>query len=719
MKGGHQHTRSEVRPVPPFEFIQKIRTYDAAYPLDEELICKAYALAFDVHGAQKRDSGEPYIHHPVAVASILMDMHLDASSIITALLHDTLEDTDLTTQDIQKDFGETVARLVNGVSKLSQLEMQPRIVQQAENFRKLVLAMSTDIRVLLVKLADRLHNMRTLSHVKSLERRRRIANETMEIYAPLADRMGLQWMKDELENHAFHHLNPDVCESITKRLQFLHASSENMIDSVLKDIQSLLKESNIEGEISGRIKTPYSIWCKMQRKHIAFEQLSDIMAFRVIVKDVGTCYQLLGVLHNRYRVVPGRFKDYISTPKMNQYQSLHTGLIGPMHNRIEVQIRSQHMHDIAEMGIAAHWSYKDETNRHDGRQYAWLRRILEILDHTEGAEEFLEHTKLEMFQDQVFCFTPKGELISLPKGATTIDFAYAIHSNIGDHTVGAKINGRVVPLRTQLHNGDQVDVITSSKQSPSPTWERFAVTGRARACIRRFIRSKERDQFIELGRSILSKTFRKARVPLREAALEAILHHWKLDTLDDLFVMIGEGRLHKSREVLEILSPTQPPHKTEDEMPTVLEPAVNESVSIEGLVPGMAIHYASCCHPIRGDSIVGVVITGRGVVLHTRDCEQLKSMDSTALMDLDWGKNNGELQTARVRVTFINKKGTMAQLTNIIFHHDGNILNFKITHRSEEFWEVIVDIEVRSTQHLQSILAGIRSLPIITRAFRE
>lgn len=713
-----QQIKAEEASAPPFEFIQKIRTYDAAYPLDEELICKAYALAFEFHGAQKRDSGEPYIDHPVAVASILMDMHLDTPSIITALLHDTLEDTHLTSHEIQKYFGETVAKLVNGVSKLSQLEMQPRIVQQAENFRKLVLAMSTDIRVLLVKLADRLHNMRTLSHVKSVERRRRIANETMEIYAPLADRMGLQWMKDELENHAFHHLNHDVCESITKRLNFLHSSSENMIDGVLNDIQILLKESNIEGEVSGRIKTPYSIWCKMQRKHIAFEQLSDIMAFRVIVKDIPTCYQLLGVLHHRYRVVPGRFKDYISTPKMNQYQSIHTGLIGPMHNRIEVQIRSQDMHDVAEMGIAAHWAYKDETSRHDGRQYAWLRRILEILDHTEGAEEFLEHTKLEMFQDQVFCFTPKGELISLPKGATTIDFAYAIHSNIGDHAVGAKINGRVVPLRTQLHNGDQVDIITSSKQSPSPMWERFVVTGRARACIRRFIRSKEREQFIQLGRSMLNKTFRKAGIVMDEKDLESILPRWKLETLDDLFATIGEGRLYKAREVIEILSPTLL-QKEEDDATPVPQTSINATVSIAGLLPGMAIHYAGCCHPIHGDSIIGVVIAGNGVTLHTRDCEQLKSMDAASFMDLDWGKNNEELQTARIRITFINQKGAMAQLTNMIFHYDGNILNFKITHRSEEFWEVMVDIEVKGAQHLQSILGGIRSLPIITRAFRE
>lgn len=714
------HQPYQVSSAPP-EFMEKLRSYDVAHTLDEEAIQKAYAMSAQAHHGQLRDSGEPYIDHPIAVASILMDIHLDTASIVTALLHDTLEDTQLTLKDIEQAFGLSVAKLVDGVSKLSQLEIQSRAIQQAENFRKLVLAMSTDIRVLLVKLADRLHNMRTLSHVTNTERRRRIANETMEIYAPLADRMGLQWVKDELEDHAFKNLNPDMYESITNRLQFLHTSSENMIDCVMNDMKALLKESHIEGEICGRTKSPYSIWCKMQRKHITFEQLSDIMAFRVIVKDTPTCYHLLGILHHQYRVVPGRFKDYISTPKTNQYQSLHTGLIGPMHTRIEVQIRSQDMHDIAELGLAAHWAYKDEAHRHDGRQYAWLRRILEILDHAEGAEEFLEHTKLEMFQDQVFCFTPKGELISLPKGATTVDFAYAIHSNIGDHTVGAKINGRAMPLRTQLHNGDQVEIVTASKQSPSPTWERFVVTGRARACIRRFIRHQQRDQFIQLGRSMLNKTFRKAKLLVNEKDLETVLPHWKLPTLEDLYAMIGEGRLHTSREVLEILHPSSHSRTEieENQSLTLSQPSVRESVSIAGLIPGMAIHYAGCCHPMRGDAIVGVIITGSGVTLHTRDCEQLKNVDPTLLMDLDWGREHTDVQVGRIRVTFINQKGSMAQLTNAISHHDGNILNFKVTHRSEEFWDMLIDIEVQDTSHLQRLLAGIRSLPIITRAGRE
>lgn len=702
------------------DLLEKLHHYDTAHPIDEALVRKAYEVAADAHKTQQRDSGSPYIHHPISVAMILADMHLDTASIATALLHDTVEDTSLTLKEVENMFGPVVARLVDGVSKLSQLEMKTRALQQAENFRKLVLAMSTDIRVLLVKLADRLHNMRTLGHVDNLERRRRISSETMEIYAPLADRMGLQWIKDELEDWSFRYLNPDMYESITNRLQFLHTSSENMIDCVMRDIKKLLVESHINGEVAGRTKSPYSIWCKMQRKHITFEQLSDIMAFRVIVKDVGECYHLLGVLHNRYRVVPGRFKDYISTPKTNQYQSLHTGLIGPMHTRIEVQIRTRHMHDIAEMGIAAHWAYKDETHRHDGRQYAWLRRILEILDHTEGAEEFLEHTKLEMFQDQVFCFTPKGELISLPKGATAVDFAYAIHSDVGDHTVAVKINGRAVPLRTQLHNGDQVEVVTSSKQTPSPTWERFVVTGRARACIRRFIRNQQRNQFVQLGRSMLSKTFRKARVSLSEKSLETVLVHWKLDTLDDLYAMIGEGRIHTAREVLEMLHPTIPTSSVDNQTePSITQHTPTETVSIAGLIPGMAIHYAGCCHPVRGDAIVGVVVTGSGVTLHTRDCDQLKNVDPALFIDLDWGQAGEESYVGRLHITFVNQRGAIAQLTNIISQHDGNIVNFKVIHRSEEFWDTLIDVEVRDADHLQRLLGGLRSLPITTRAIRD
>src|SRR5437588_696504 len=421
-------------------------------------------------------------------------MKLDGSSIVTGLLHDTVEDTVATLDDIERLFGPDIARLVDGVTKLSRIELQSDQTKQAENFRKLVLAMSEDIRVLLVKLADRLHNMQTLRFLKDAEKRRRIARETMDIYVPLAERIGMHRMKDQLEDLAFAELHPDARASVNARLGFLREHGGDIVARIVKELTETLKDGGLNATISGREKSPYSIWRKMQRKNVSFEQLADVMAFRIMVDDVGACYHALGIIHSSYHVVPGRFKDYISTPKPNNYRSLHTGVLGPERQRIEMQIRTADMHEVAELGVAAHWIYKQQEDRTDGRQYRWLRELLDILDHASGPEEFLEHTKLEMFQDQVFAFTPKGDLIALPRGATPVDFAYAVHSEIGDTCVGAKINGRLLPLRTRLQNGDQVDIVTSNAQTPSPTWERFVVTGKARARIRRVIRTQQREQ---------------------------------------------------------------------------------------------------------------------------------------------------------------------------------------------------------------------------------
>src|SRR5882724_4987003 len=462
-----------------FQLVETVKAYDPG--ADEDALNRAYVFSMKAHGSQERASGDPYFSHPLEVANILTKMKLDGASIITALLHDTVEDTDATLEQIEQLFGKEVARLVDGVTKLSRIELQSDHTKHAENFRKLVLAMSADIRVLLVKLADRLHNMQTLHFMKDSDKRRRIALETLEIYAPLAERMGMQQMKDELENLAFAELYQDAQASIVQRLKFLREQGGDMVPRIIAELKRTLDAAGIEAWISGREKTPYSIWRKMQRKNISFEQLSDIMAFRIVVPDVSACYQALGTLHSTYSMVPGRFKDYISTPKPNNYRSLHTGVIGPERQRIEVQIRTREMHEVAELGVAAHWRFKQDAPRLDGRQYRWLRELLDILEHAAGPEEFLEHTKLEMFQDQVFCFTPKGDLIALPRGATPVDFAYAVHSQIGDTCVGAKINGRLLPLRTELANGDQVEIVTSKAQTPSPTWERFVVTGKARA----------------------------------------------------------------------------------------------------------------------------------------------------------------------------------------------------------------------------------------------
>ncbi|HEY9163563.1 MAG TPA: bifunctional (p)ppGpp synthetase/guanosine-3',5'-bis(diphosphate) 3'-pyrophosphohydrolase, partial [Magnetovibrio sp.] len=516
-----------------FELVELIKAYDPH--ADEDMINRAYVYAMKAHGSQIRASGDPYFSHPLEVAGILTGYRLDTATIVTALLHDVVEDTGASIDDIEKLFGTEVAKLVDGVTKLTQIEMQSDHSKQAENFRKLLLAMSEDIRVLLVKLADRLHNMRTLHFIKKPEKRKRIATETMEIFSPLAERIGMQEMKNELDDLAFAEINGEARASILKRLDYLRAEGKTLAPSIIAELSYTLKEAGVDAVVTGREKTPYSIWRKMQKKDVPFEALSDIMAFRIAVDNIEDCYKALGVIHNEYRVVPGRFKDYISVPKPNGYQSLHTGIIGPERHRIEIQIRTKAMHDVAENGVAAHWRYKSENGVSgkptDGKQYRWLRELLEILENAAEPEEFLEHTKLEMFQDQVFCFSPKGDLINLPQDATPVDFAYAVHTEVGDRCVGAKINGRMMPLRTRLKNGDQVDIVTSKTHTPSPTWENFVVTGKARARIRRYVRLKERDQYIKLGQAMLERVFLEEDYPMAEKGLKGVLKIFQKDSV--------------------------------------------------------------------------------------------------------------------------------------------------------------------------------------------
>src|SRR5256885_11708926 len=522
-----------------FELVELVKSYDPK--TDESALNRAYVYSMKAHGGQQRASGDPYFSHPIEVAGILAQMKLDSASIVTGLLHDTVEDTVATLDDIEKLFGPDIGRLVDGVTKLSRMDLQQNQTKQAENSRKLVLAMSEAFRVLWVKFADRLHNMQTLRFIKDPDKRRRIARETMDIYVPLAERIGMHRMKDQLEDLAFTELHPDARASIIARLGFLRESGGDIVSRIVKELGETLKEGGLAANITGREKSPYSIWRKMERKNVSFEQLADVMAFRVLVDGLGDCYHARGVSHSAYHVVHGRFKDYISTPKPNNYRSLHTGVLGPERQRIEMQIRTADMHEVAELGVAAHWIYKQQEDRTDGRQYRWLRELLDILDHASGPEEFLEHTKLEMFQDQVFAFTPKGDLIALPRGATPVDFAYAVHSEIGDTCVGAKINGRLLPLRTRLQNGDQVDIVTSKAQTPSPTWERFVVTGKARARIRRFIRSQQRTQYLDLGRSIVQKAFRQDGQEFSGRPLEAVLKQFTRATVEDLYVAVGDG----------------------------------------------------------------------------------------------------------------------------------------------------------------------------------
>jgi guanosine-3',5'-bis(diphosphate) 3'-pyrophosphohydrolase len=710
------------------ELVEKVLAYDPN--ADEDLLNRAYVFSMKAHGSQKRASGDPYFSHPVEVAGILAGMKLDATAIATGLLHDTLEDTVATPEEIERNFGQHVLRLVDGVTKLSRIELQSDRTRQAENFRKLLLAMSNDIRVLLVKLADRLHNMRTLHFIKDPEKRRRIAKETMEIFVPLADRIGMQELKEELEDLAFAELNADARASIIARLDQLRSEGGSMVDRIVDRLKRTLAEQGIDAWVSGREKRPYSIWEKMQRKNIAFEQLSDIMAFRVVVRDVATCYHALGVVHQTWPSVPGRFKDYVSTPKQNGYRSLHTTVIGPENKRIEIQIRTQEMHDVAELGVAAHWQYKHngkEAPEAEARQYRWLRELLEILEQTSDPEEFLEHTKLNMFQDQVFCFSPKGDLIALPRDATVVDFAYAVHSDVGDTAVGAKVNGRVVPLRTVLRNGDQVEILRSKVPAPNPTWLNFVKSGRAKSCINRFIRQQQRGQYLELGKAILQKAFREHDASVSEKALGPVVKVLKLRNADDVYVGVGEGNI-TARQVIHIVFPGQKEEDTADKLPIQPRPRQSEAKSggipIRGLIPGMAMHFAGCCHPLPGDRIVGIVTTGKGVTIHTIDCDALEQFaeQPERWLDLAWdAPSDGEKaqgHVGRISLVINNETGALSTVTTVIAKHKGNITNLKITNRSPEFFEMFVDIEVRDVKHLSNIIAALRATSVISSVER-
>ena len=712
-----------------FELVERVVAYDPA--ADEDLLNRAYVYALQQHGAQKRASGDPYFSHPLEVAGILTEMRLDAASIVTALLHDVVEDTDATLEDIDRMFGAEIMRLVDGVTKLSRLELQSDASKHGENLRKLVLAMSEDIRVLLVKLADRLHNMRTLHFVPKPDKRKRIAAETLEIYAPLADRIGMQQIKDELEDWSFRELEPDARDSIQNRLAFLRTADGAIVDRIVSQLNKELADNGVNAEVYGREKSPYSIWTKMRRKSVSFEQLSDIIAFRVVVDDVSDCYGALGVIHAAYQTVPGRFKDYISTPKPNGYQSIHTCVIGPERQRIELQIRTQRMHDQAEYGVAAHWSYKRgaASAPTEGPQYRWLRELLEVMEHAGTPEEFLEHTKIAMFADQVFCFTPRGDVYALPRGACPVDFAYAVHSEVGDTCVGAKVNGRIMPLRTPLENGDQVEVLTSRAQTPSPTWDRFVVTAKARARIRRFVRLRQREEFAALGRSILQKTFSQEGYTLSDKALDGVLAVFRVPTIDDLLAQVGQGT-HGARDVFNAVYPGhKAPPKTGKVVPIgrarkagASKPSEKTAkVAINGLIPGMAVHYAGCCHPLPGDRIVGIVSTGKGVTIHTIDCDTLAQFadEPQRWLDLSWGDNRGdEPFVGRLHAIIDNTPGSLGDICTLIGKQSGNISNMKFVHRSADLFEVLVDIEVEDLKHLANIMAALRASPSVSAVDR-
>ncbi|MEH6404690.1 MAG: bifunctional (p)ppGpp synthetase/guanosine-3',5'-bis(diphosphate) 3'-pyrophosphohydrolase [Sneathiella sp.] len=709
------------------ELVERVLSYDPH--ADEDLLNRAYIFTIKTHGSQTRASGDPYFSHPIEVAGILTELKLDTATIITALLHDTIEDTVATRDEIERLFGNEIAVLVDGVTKLSQLELQSDRTKQAENFSKLLVAMSNDIRVLLVKLADRLHNMRTLHFIQKPEKRLRIATETMEIYAPLAERIGIQSFRDELEDLAFVEINSEARNSILRRLDYLRDEGEGVVVRIVEGLKQELSDEGIEADVAGREKRPYSIWRKMEKNNVAFEQLSDIIAFRVVVSNVEQCYHVLGMLHAKYSMVPGRFKDYISTPKRNNYRSLHTTIIGPERQRIEVQIRSVEMHETNEYGVAAHWQYKEKIGGavQEGQQYRWLRELLEILEEASDPDEFLEHTKLNMYQDQVFCFSPKGDLISLPAGSSPVDFAYAVHTRVGDTCVGSKVNGRMAPLRTVLRNGDQVEILRSKNQTPSPTWENFVVSGKARSAVRRFIRHQQRDQYVELGRAIAEKAFRVDNKPFNEKALAPVLKVWDCDAPEDVYYTLGDGT-HTGRQLIDIIFPGE---KKDEHAETDFTPSKSKAskkkkhdhaIPIKGLIPGMAMHLARCCHPLPGDRIVGIVTTGKGVTIHTIHCDTLEQFAEVPerWLDVSWDKEtqDEDVQVGRITLVMANESGALSSITSTIAANNGNINNLVISNRSQDFFEMRIDIQVRDVKHLTNIMAALRADPVISSVER-
>ena len=690
-----------------YELVERVRAYDP--DADEGLINRAYVFSMKAHGAQVRASGDPYFSHPIEVAGILTDLKLDDETIVTAILHDTIEDTVATPEQIEKLFGANVARLVDGVTKLSKIEAQSENERAAENLRKFLLALSDDIRVLLVKLADRLHNMRTLHHVPNEDKRRRVAKETMDIYAPLAERIGMYEIMNEMQTLAFKELEPDAYASISRRLTQLHATGGDLVSRIGLGLRLHLADNGLEAEVMGREKHPYSIWKKMAERHISFEQLSDVMAFRVIVDELDDVYRALGLIHQRWPMVPARFKDFISTPKRNGYRSLHTSIIHDLKMRIEIQIRTRAMHDQAERGLAAHWAYKERKPSAD-RPVPWIDDLVEILEHADSPEELLEHTRMAMYQDRIFAFTPKGELIQLPKGATAVDFAYAVHTDLGDQTVGAKVNGRVVPLRTMLDNGDQVEILASKAQHPQPSWLRFVTTGKARSGVRRFVRHKERDETIELGRKIYEEILGRLPKPVKPKALKAAMKALKIEDEDALMIAIARKRIGD-----EALMEALVPGSVGEVAPR--PPAQRTAISIKGLTPGVAYDLATCCHPIPGDRIVGLRREDESIEVHVIGCEKLASGIDADWLDLAWG-DRSDGGTARLSVILRDVAGALGEMAGILGAKGANIVNLALVHRDGSFHTFHVDVEVHDLAHLHAILAALRAADAVSTAER-
>lgn len=731
-----------------YELVERVRRYNPN--TDEALLDRAYVYAMRAHGTQLRASGDPYFSHPLEVAAILTDLKLDDATIIAALLHDTIEDTGATKAEIERLFGTQIATLVEGLTKIKKLDLVSKQAKQAENLRKLLLAIADDVRVLLVKLADRLHNMRTLKWVPQ-EKRDRVAQETLDIYAPLAARMGMQDMREELEDLSFRQLSPEAYASIAARVSELRERNGLLVEEIERELQAELARREIKADVKGREKRPYSIWGKMERKAIGFEQLSDLYGFRVIVETVEDTYRALGVVHTKWPIVPGRFKDYISTPKPNDYRSLHTTVIGPRRQRVELQIRTRDMDDIAEYGIAAHALYKDASGAqvamlsNESRAYAWLRKTIENLAQGLSPEEFLEHTKLELFHDQVFCFTPKGRLIALPRRATPIDFAYAVHTDVGNTAVGCKINGTVAPLVSELKNGDEVEIITSKAQTPPGAWETIAVTGKARAAVRRATRAAVRAQYAGLGRKIAERAFSKAGKAFSDDLLSKALPRLARMALDDVFSAVGRGEIKTDdliRAVYPDWSAVRPDERTSAEkapkgegwfelkrgqnlkfkIPDGPEEELVGPIPIRGINGELPVRFAPDGGAVPGDRIVGILTPGEGITIYPIQSPALQNFEDAPERWLDVRWDVDELSDGRfpaqIVVTAVNEPGSLAQVATVIGSRNGNIQGINMRSRSPDFTELVIDLEVFDLRHLNGILSELRSKPVVSSAER-
>lgn len=711
-----------------FELVERIRSYDPS--ADEALINRAYVYATKMHGSQRRHSGDPYFAHPIEVAGILTEYKLDTATIVAGLLHDTIEDTDATRVEIVRLFGEQIADLVEGVTKLSQIEVAAEQEKQAANLQKFILAMARDVRVLLVKLADRLHNMRTIAHLPNPERRRKISLETLEIYAPLARRIGMDRMSSELEELAFAQAYPEPHDAISSRLEAISALRLETLERVRDAVDRILNDAKIKSRMYGRRKAPYSIWRKLQRKSVQFSDLADIFALRVVTGSIDDCYRALGLVHQEWRCVPEQFEDFISNPKPNGYQSIHTTVVGPGNARVEIQIRTEEMDEFAEIGVAAHWRYKNESYGFDAEgarkegmdPREAVRSLLEIASHGGDAEEFLEHAKLEMYQDHVFTFTPKGKLVVLPLGATPLDFAYAVHSDVGDTCVGARVNGEETPLRTHLRNGDVVEVIRASSPAPVPGWASLTKTGRAKSSQRRLERHARHEEFVRIGRELVDHALHAYGHALADTDLEEAAQRLNQPSVQELFAVVGQSNV-KATDVCIAAFPALAERIRQEEARTPIDPKkARLYVQGGGLTAGVSLHFAECCAPVPGDRIVGVREPRRGVIVHTIDCERLAALEDENLewFDLAWTDNAKEhaLATGRIRVTAENSRGVLASIARIISENEGDILSVNTPKRARDFVDFVFDVEVADTRRLAHILAAMRAYKAVREAER-